>query len=149
MAGLEQAISLAVEKHRGQTDKSGEPYVLHPMRVMMRVRERGGSEAAQCAAILHDVVEDTGTTLEDLRKAGFSEEVVRGVEAVTKQPGDKGDAGYQGFVERAAADPIGRMVKLADLEDKMDLRRLDEVGEKGMRRLERYLRAWRYITSLK
>jgi (p)ppGpp synthase/HD superfamily hydrolase len=149
MAGLEQAISLAVEKHRGQRDKSGEPYVLHPMRVMMRVRERGGSEAAQCAAILHDVVEDCDVTLDDLRKAGFSDEVVRGVEAVTKQPAEKGDAGYEGFVKRAAADPIGRMVKLADLEDNMDLRRLDEMGERGMRRLERYLKAWRSLTSLK
>jgi (p)ppGpp synthase/HD superfamily hydrolase len=149
MAGLEQAISLAVEKHRGQRDKSGEPYVLHPMRVMMRVRERGGSEAAQCAAILHDVVEDCDVTLDDLRKAGFSDEVVRGVEAVTKQPAEEGDAGYEGFVKRAAADPIGRMVKLADLEDNMDLRRLDEMGERGMRRLERYLKAWRYLTSLK
>lgn len=148
MAGIETAIAFAVEKHHGQRDKSGEAYILHPLRVMMRVREYGGSEDAQCVAVLHDVVEDCDVSLDDLRVQGFSEAVIQGVASVTKQPDEEGDDAYQRFVERAAANPLGRLVKRADLEDNMDLRRLDAVGEKAMRRLERYVRAWRYLRGL-
>jgi (p)ppGpp synthase/HD superfamily hydrolase len=146
MSLLEKAIALAVEKHRGAGDPE-EPYILHPLRVMLRVRERGGSEAAQCAAILHDVVEDTDVTLDDLRNAGFTEETVRAIDAVTKRPHEHGEEGYEAFVERAAADPLGRMIKIADLEDNMDLRRVDVLTEKEHRRLDRYLKAWRRLTT--
>jgi (p)ppGpp synthase/HD superfamily hydrolase len=98
MSLLETAITLAVEKHRGQSDKSGEPYILHPLRVLMRVRELGGNEAAQCAAVLHDVVEDCNVSLDDLRAAGFSEATLRAIDAVTKRPAEHGDAGYAGFI---------------------------------------------------
>jgi hypothetical protein len=145
MATLEAAIGLAVEKHRGQKDKSGEAYILHPLRVMMRVREWGGPEEAQIVAVLHDVMEDCGVTAGDLRSMGFSEAVIRGIEAVTKQEREHGDAGYMAFVHRAAANPLGKWVKRADLEDNLDVRRNGVLTEKDATRLNRYLEAWRFL----
>ncbi len=147
MSLLETAISLAVEKHRGQVDKSGEPYILHPLRVLMRVRELGGSEAAQCAAVLHDVAEDCNVSLDDLRAAGFTDDTLAAIDAVTKRADEHGDAGYAAFVDRAAADPLARLVKIADLEDNMDPRRLCEISESTLRRMERYRLAWKRLTS--
>jgi (p)ppGpp synthase/HD superfamily hydrolase len=133
---LESAIALAVEAHRGQCDKSGQPYILHPLRVMFRCQ----TDDQRIVAVLHDVVEDTPTTFEDLRNRGFSEEILAALDCVTKREGES----YEQFVERAAANPIARQVKLADLEDNMDLRRLGaaELGQRETDRLNRYIRAW-------
>lgn len=139
MPTLEDAIALAMEAHRGQRDKSGEPYVLHVLRVMLRL----DTEAERTVAALHDVVEDTGRTLDDLRSLGYSEEVVTAVACVTKREGEA----YEDFVERAASDPIARRVKLADLEDNMDLRRLTAVRPKDADRLDRYVRAWHRLNT--
>jgi (p)ppGpp synthase/HD superfamily hydrolase len=147
MATLDAAIGLAVEKHRGVLDRAGEPYILHPLRVMMRVRELGGSVEAQMVAVLHDVMEDCGVTSADLRALGFSEAVVSGVESVTKRADEEGAEQYQRFVERAAQHPLGRLVKRADLEDNLDVRRNAELTEKDRLRLNRYLRAWRYLVK--
>src|SRR5688572_15682369 len=116
MSKLEDAIALAVEAHRGQKDKSGAPYILHPLRVMFSCE----TEIERIVAMLHDVDEDTGRTFDDLRKLCFSEEVLAALECVTKRDGE----GYEQFVQRAAANPVARKVKLADLKDNMDLRRL-------------------------
>lgn len=139
MNQLEMAIALAVEAHRGQVDKSGRPYILHPLRVMFRC----GSDLERTVAVLHDVVEDTGRTFDDLRAMGFTEEVIAAVDGVTKREGES----YEAFVERAAADPVARAVKIADLEDNMDLRRLGsgELSGKDVERLGRYVRAWRRL----
>jgi (p)ppGpp synthase/HD superfamily hydrolase len=145
MATLEEALALAVRKHAGQRDRAGQPYVLHPLRVMFRVRELGGSEAAQIAAVLHDVVEDCGTTLADLRALGFSDEVVAAVDAVTKRADEQGADNYLRFVARAVGHPLGRLIKRADLEDNMDVRRLEAFGEKDRVRLENYLKAYRMV----
>lgn len=133
---LEAAIAIAVEAHRGQVDKSGRPYILHPLRVMMRCE----TDVERTVAMLHDVVEDTSVTVDDLRRAGFGEEVLAALDCVTKREGES----YEAFVERAAGNPIARKVKLADLEDNMDLRRLPagKVDERAAGRLERYVRAW-------
>lgn len=136
MNPLETAISIAVQSHQGQLDKSGQPYILHPLRVMFRCE----GDLARTVAVLHDVVEDTPTTLEDLRNAGFSEEVLAALDCVTKRQGES----YEAFVERAAANPIARKVKLADLEDNMDLRRLpsQDLTASATERLNRYIAAW-------
>jgi (p)ppGpp synthase/HD superfamily hydrolase len=139
-ATLEDAIALAVEAHRGQTEKAGQPYVLHVLRVMFRCE----TELERILAVLHDVVEDTGRSFEDLRRLGFSEQVLGALDCVTKREGES----YEQFVERAASNPIARRVKLADLEDNMDLRRLPAVGEKDAERLGRYVRAWRRLKEL-
>lgn len=135
---LEDAIALAVTAHRGQRDKAGRPYILHPLRLMMAV---GPDEAVAMAAVLHDVVEDSDETLASLRERGFSEAVVRAVDHLTRREGET----YEAFIERAAADPIARRVKRADLEDNMDVRRLEVVDERSAERLARYLRAWRAL----
>jgi len=139
MADLEEAIRVAVEAHRGQQDRAGAPYVLHPLRTMLRLR----TDAERMAAVLHDVVEDTAWTLDDLRARGFPAEVLDAVDALTRRPGED----YEALVERAAAHPVARRVKLADLEDNLDLRRLDRVAADDVERLDRYLRAYRRLSA--
>ena len=140
MPTLEDAIALAAEAHRGQRDKSGQPYILHPIRVMMRCR----TEAERIAAVLHDVVEDTGRTFDDLRALGYSEEVVAALDCLTKREGE----GYGAFVERAASNPIARVVKMADIEDNLDLRRLPDITDKDVERIGRYVRGWRRLQDV-
>jgi (p)ppGpp synthase/HD superfamily hydrolase len=137
---LERAVELAVAAHVGQRDRQGQPYITHPLRVMARVQ--GTRE--KIVAILHDVVEDTAWTLEQLREAGFPADIVHAVDCVTKREGEV----YEDFVTRSASDPTALRVKLADLEDNMDVRRLNEVTPKDMERLNRYLRAYRRLTDL-
>ncbi|MDC0713890.1 GTP pyrophosphokinase [Stigmatella sp. ncwal1] len=134
MPTLEDAIALAVEAHRGQRDKAGQTYILHPLRVMMRLE----TEAERMAAILHDVVEDTPYTLERLRALGYPDEVLGALDCLTKREGET----YEAFVERIRPHPLARRVKLADLEDNMDVRRLPSVGPKEAERLTRYRAAW-------
>jgi (p)ppGpp synthase/HD superfamily hydrolase len=137
---LEHAIELAVAAHHGQLDKSGAPYILHPLRVMFRMT----SEAERMAAVLHDVVEDTDWSLDGLLAEGFPAEVVEAVDCLTRREGEP----YDDFVARAAANPIARRVKLADLEDNMDVRRILTWSAKDGERMERYQKAWRFLTSL-
>ena len=118
-----------------------------PLRVMLRVRDLGGSEAAQAAAVLHDVLEDTATTREELAGMGFPAEVLDGVEAVTKRPEEQGAEAYMAFVRRAAGHPIGRLVKRADLEDNLNPRRLAVMTEKDRERYNRYLEAIRIVNG--
>ena len=134
MPSLEDAIALAVEAHRGQRDKAGQPDVLHVLRVMFRCE----TELERTVAVLHDVVEDTGRSPDDLRRLGYSEEVLAALDCVTKRQGED----YAAFVERAAANPLARRVKLADLEDNLDLLRVTDVGPKDAERLARYVKAW-------
>jgi (p)ppGpp synthase/HD superfamily hydrolase len=137
VATLEDAISIAAEAHRGQRDKAGAAYLLHPLRLMMRM----DSEAAMMAAVLHDVVEDSDWTLASLRERGFSEEVVAAVACLTHRDGES----YEEFVERVKPNPLARRVKLADLEDNMNVLRIGQLGPKDLQRLEKYHRAWRVL----
>jgi hypothetical protein len=115
MGTLEDAIALAVEKHRGQRDKNGRPYILHPLRVLHRL-DWNTPDAAKIAAVLHDVVEDTDVTLDELRERGFPEEALQAIGVLTKRDGES----YPQFIERLLPNRIARMVKRADLEDNMD-----------------------------
>jgi (p)ppGpp synthase/HD superfamily hydrolase len=110
---LADAIALAAEAHRGQADKAGEAYILHPLRVMFRVRDQGHRVEVQAAAVLHDVVEDTSVTLEDI--AALSPEVAALVDAVTRRHGEV----YESFIRRAAENPEARSIKTADVEDNL------------------------------
>lgn len=136
---IEAALALAVEKHRSQRDKAGAPYVLHPIRMMLRLRDA----PAQAVALLHDVIEDCGVTAADLRELGFPEEVVSGVLAMTRDPAES----YEAFIERAAAHSIARRVKLADVEDNLDLRRLRNLTDRDVERLGRYMAARRWLAG--
>jgi (p)ppGpp synthase/HD superfamily hydrolase len=139
MATVEDAVSIAARAHRGQKDKAGAPYLLHPLRMMLRM----DTEAAMMAAVLHDVVEDTEWTLERLREAGFSDEVLEAVDCLTHREGES----YQQFVERVRTNPIARQIKIADLEDNMNVRRINQLGPRDLERLEKYHRAWPVLTG--
>lgn len=130
MATLEQAIEIAARAHAGQVDKAGQPYVLHPLRVMLAVH----TVHERMAAVLHDVVEDTAVTLADLQDAGFPSEVTAAVDVLTKRTGETRLAA----ANRAVADPIARAVKLADVKDNMDLSRIASPTEKDFARLKEY-----------
>lgn len=136
---LERAIEIATRAHAGQVDKAGAPYILHPLRVMLRCT---GLEA-QLVGVLHDVVEDTSVGLDKLRFEGFSEEVLDAVDSVTNRKGED----YFDFVRRAAKNPLGRQVKRADLEDNMDATRLTEMTAKDEER-ERYRKAMGLLEAL-
>ncbi len=140
MSTLERAIEIAVQAHRGQLDKAGAPYILHPIRVMLRV----SGLAERLAAILHDVVEDSAWTLDQLAAEGFPPEVVAAVDALTRREHES----YEEFVRRSGAHPIARQVKLADLTDNVDLSRIAAPDARDYERIARYERALAYLRSL-
>jgi len=130
---LETAIQMALWAHSGQTDKGGQPYILHPLRVMMAMQ----TEHQKIVAILHDVLEDSGTKPTDILEA-FGQEVLDDVLALTRL---KGEA-YDAFIQRCKANETARVVKLADLADNMNLSRLGrEPTEKDLARRDKYERA--------
>jgi (p)ppGpp synthase/HD superfamily hydrolase len=134
---LEKAILFATEAHEGQRDKNGEPYILHPLRVMFKVRAQGECEVVQIAAVLHDVVEDTGATLDDIEDE-FGAFVRMTVGTLTEREGEK----YTDYIERVAERPSATKIKLADLEDNMDPKRV--TTEFGL--YKRYFKAYRRLT---
>jgi hypothetical protein len=138
MNPLTTAIRIAAEAHGDTLDKTGrEPYILHPLRVMM-VQQ---SEMARIVGVLHDVVEDTDVSFEDLERAGIPGDAVAALRLLTKPRG----ADYQAYVDKIKPNPIARAVKLADLEDNMNIRRLETIGDAERTRLAKYLRAWRTL----
>jgi len=140
MATLDCAIQIAAQAHKGQKDKYDAPYILHPIRVMMRVK----SEIEKIVAILHDVIEDSDLTLDDLKNEGFSTEVVEAVDALSKRDGEA----YDDYINRTTLNKIAINVKLADLEDNMDLRRIDVVTEKNKESMAIYHNAWLKLVKL-
>jgi (p)ppGpp synthase/HD superfamily hydrolase len=134
MNTLERAIALAATVHRGQRDKAGAPYILHPLRMMMKVK----TAETQMVAMLHDVVEDCRVTPALLRYGRFSEGVVEALMALTKRVVDGKEEPYDEFIRRAAQNPIAGLVKLADLEDNMDLSRIANPTEKDHARVRKY-----------
>lgn len=142
---IENALRIALDAHAGQSDKAGAPYVLHPIRVMMKLE----SAELQAAALLHDVLEDSDYKEADLRAAGIPEEVIDLVLAVTKREDeDTGDeAGYERFIERIATNPRAARIKLADIEDNLDVRRIRELKDKDLSRIRRYHRAWHRLKA--
>ena len=142
---LENAIKIAVEAHTGQVDKGGNPYILHPLRVMLSLDK----EEERIVGILHDVVEDcAGWSWERLEAEGFSEEIIQALKSVSKTPEE--EAEYQSlpedqrldhylrFIERAKANEIGRQVKAADIKDNLDISRITDIFQRDVERLKRY-----------
>ena len=130
MSTLDRAIEIAIRAHAEQTDKGGEPYILHPLRVMLRM----GTSEQRIVAVLHDVVEDSEITLEDLRLEGFSAVVLDALQALTKQPGED----RLSAAKRAAQLPLARAVKLADNAENSDLSRIPSPTQKDFDRMEEY-----------
>lgn len=142
MATIEKALQIAAQAHEGQKDKAGEPYILHSLRTMMSVH----GEEAQIVAVLHDVIEDTSVTADDLRKAGFNEKVVDAVLCVTHPQ----DEPYADYVVRCKSNEIARRVKLADLEDNSRLARNilePERFDADVARLRKYFLSYKFLTE--
>ncbi len=131
---LDKAIHIAVKAHAGQTRKNGTPYVLHPLRLMFKQ----ASEEAMITAVLHDVVEDTDITIDDLKQHGFPETVLIALELLTHDD----DIPYEGYIERITTNALARAVKLADLEDNMNVCELPDVTQKDLERTAKYYKAW-------
>ena len=141
MSTIERAIEIALLAHKGQKDKSGVEYILHPLRVM----ERGKTEIEKICGVLHDVIEDSDWTIEDLKNEGFSEGVISVIKCLTKET-ENDD--YDEFIERVANNPIAVQVKLNDLLDNMDITRLNKLNEKDLHRLSKYLRAYKRLNEI-
>ena len=131
MSTIEKAIEIAAREHAGATDKAGAPYLYHPLRLMFAV----SSIDEKIAAVLHDVVEDTPITLIDLKNEGFSDTIIDAIDSLTKR---KGETRLQA-AQRAASNPISRVVKLADVADNMDLSRISDPTERDFARLKEYV----------
>ncbi len=134
LSTLERAIAIAAEAHAGQADKAGVPYILHPLRMMLSL----ASAEERIVAVLHDVCEDCpGWSFERLRSEGFSSLIIEALDSVTKREGED----YEAFIRRAASNPIGQRVKLADLNDNCDLSRISAPSPRDMERIGKYREA--------
>lgn len=135
------ALELAVEKHKNQTDKAGNPYILHPLHVMENVNSKEG----KIVAILHDIIEDTDVTEDYLLKIGLSKRIVDAVVELTRSK----DIDYQEYIKNLSSNPLAKEVKLADLEHNMDLKRLPTLEEKDLERNRKYQIAYHYLINNK
>lgn len=138
MSTLQRAIEIATQAHQGQFDKSGKDYIGHPLRVM----EMGRTEEEKIAGVLHDVVEDSDWTFEALEAEGFSQEIIEALKCVTKLSENEN---YDDFIERVKKNPLAVAVKINDLTDNMDIRRLPYLSDKDIKRLKKYLKAYKKL----
>ena len=138
MKRVEKAFLFAADAHETQFRSSGEPYVTHTVAAATILAHMHLDADTIIAALLHDVVEDTDWTLDQLRQAGFAEEVVQAVECLTHRDRET----YEEFIARVQTNPIATKVKLADLEDNIDMRRLSAVTAQDVQRLHKYHHAW-------
>lgn len=136
---LNKAIEIASRAHAGQVDKGGEPYILHPLRVMLSQE----NELERICAVLHDVIEDSTVTFDDLRNDGFSDEVISVVDCLTKRDGES----YDEFITRVLSNEVACRVKLADLCDNMNLTRIKNPTEEDKQRIQKYDKAWERISD--
>lgn len=135
---FERALALATIKHAGQVDKGGQPYVMHVIRVMEGVHDPD----EKVMALLHDLIEDTDFTLEDLDEYGFSEEIIYGVNLLTRDPKED----YMAYIMNLSGHKKARQVKLSDLRDNQDHTRIHTpLTEKDKERLEKYQKAEEYL----
>lgn len=133
MTNLEKAIVIATNAHMGQLDKGGAPYILHPLRVMMRMETIAG----KIIALFHDVVEDTHITIEDLMNEGFSGTVLDAIDCVTKRGGET----YNEYINRVISNSLSAECKLEDMRDNSNIYRILKVRKEHMRMIAKYHKA--------
>lgn len=133
MSTLTNALILAAQHHEGQIDKAGQPYILHPLRLMLKAN----NEETKIVALLHDIVEDTPITLSDLKNEGFSNSIIEAIDCLTRNATET----YEQFIERIRENELARHVKILDLEDNSDLSRISQPTEKDLQRMEKYKKA--------
>lgn len=138
MSTLQRAIEIATTAHKEQFDKAGNDYIGHPLRVM----EMGKTDEEKIVGVLHDVVEDSSWTFEALEAEGFSKEIIDALRCVTKTSENEN---YDAFIERIKKNPLATAVKINDLTDNMDIRRLPYLSDKDVKRLKKYLKAYKRL----
>lgn len=134
-----KAMKIAYQAHQGQTDKTGLPYIYHPIHLAEQMQD----ETTTCVALLHDVIEDTDITIEQLGREGFPQEVLEAIQLMTHDPA----VPYMDYVREIKKNPIASAVKLADLRHNSDMSRLDVVDDKAIARVEKYHRAIDLLTN--
>ncbi len=140
MPTLEDAINLAIQAHKGHVDKTGQPYIMHVLRVMFRME----SERDMIIGVLHDLIEDTPYTVEDLRKMGYPEDILEALDSLSKRENEA----YEEYISRVMKNPAAVPIKKADLDDHMDIHRFPYLTEKDIKRLRRYMKAMLKLTEL-
>jgi (p)ppGpp synthase/HD superfamily hydrolase len=133
MSTLENAISIAIEAHRGEVDQSGVPYILHPLRLMMQM----DTEEEMIVAVLHDVVEDGNVNISMLRDQGFTQHILDAIVSVTRKENES----YEDFIERVSSNALGRKIKCADLMDNLNISRLRKLTDRDLNRITKYHQA--------
>lgn len=136
---LEKAIEIAVNAHKGQKDKNGKAYIGHLLRVMYK----GTTEDEKICGVLHDLIEDTNWTFEDLKKEGFNNIIISALKCLTKNKNEY----YDKFIDRVLTDKLAVKVKLNDLTDNLDVKRLEIIADEDMRRINKYLKACRRLKN--
>ena len=136
---IETSLEIALNAYKGQKDKAGKTYILHPLRLMNKMKDDG----QMAVALLHDVIEDSHITAADLLHAGIPQTVVDAVQCLTKQESES----YEQFIQRIKANPLATAVKIADIEDNINILRLDAVTEKDLQRVNKYHKAWHELNS--
>lgn len=139
---LNKAVAIAAEAHRNQFDKNGHSYLLHIFRVM----NMGKTPDEKICGVLHDLVEDTDWTFEKLKEEGFPSHIIEALKCLTKTSEEED---YDEFTSRVMRNPLALSVKLNDLSDNMDIRRLNALGEKEVKRLNKYLGAYKKLVTYK
>ena len=134
-----KAMKIAFEAHKNQTDKNGIPYIYHPI----HLAEQMADEKTICVALLHDVVEDTDITFEQLVREGFPDDIIEALKLLTHDDSIQ----YVDYVKEIKSNPIAAAVKLADLKHNSDLTRLDVIDEKAINRAEKYKNAIRSLSK--
>ena len=143
------AMKVAYKAHEGETDRNGLPYIYHPI----HLAEYMQTEDTCVVALLHDVIEDTDVTMEDLRGYGFTEAQLEAVRFMTHIPPDRAMTkeeqmeDYLDYVRRLKTNEIARTVKLADLKHNSDITRLNEVTDTDFKRREKYQKAIEILTT--
>ncbi len=137
---VSKALKIATRAHKGQLDKAGEPYINHPKTVARML----GTEDAQTVALLHDVIEDTSVTPNDLRKAGFSDDIITALDCLTQREGEM----RQEYIMRVAENLLATLVKLSDLKHNQELSRIKNPSEKDFERVARYREEERYFCEV-
>jgi len=136
---LYKAIEVANKAHSEQVDKAGQPYILHPLRLMLKFEQTN----EMVVAVLHDVVEDSNVSLDDLLSHGFSRTVVEAIDCLSRRDGES----YENFINRISENGLARKIKIEDLKDNMDLTRLDSVTDKDLARIDKYHSALRMLLA--
>ena len=134
---LEKSIHIALEAHRGQIDRAGKPYILHPLRVMNNCDD----EIEMISAVLHDVIEDSPFTVDDLRREGIPDEAIEIIVCLTK----KRNESYEDFITRISLNEKAINVKIKDLQDNMNIARFERMNQKDLDRLAKYHKALKLL----